>query len=75
MVDLAELVSSFSEVLFSMGQFAFENNGNASSDVIKEALDEYKEAKKGYNGDTSIYDNEINSTLDTFPDLSNIERV
>lgn len=70
--SLAELVSNFSEVFFSLGRFAFASNNQAvilKESALKEALDAYRNVKERYDGDTSVYDNEINRVLDSFPDM------
>jgi len=71
--NLAKLVNSFSAVFFNIGRFAFENKKNL--EPVRVALDAYKTIKERYAEDTSVYDHEINSALDTFPDLNTLPRV
>lgn len=71
--DLANLVNKFGEVFFSLGEFSFRED--ASVDVVRRTLDEYREAKKGFNCNTLVYDNEINTSLETYEELNSLERV
>ncbi len=70
---LEHLVNGFGEVFFCLGGFAYDEDYKLED--VNEALDAYRKIKEEYPGDTTIYDLEINCTLDTFPDLRDIPRV
>lgn len=72
-VDLAALVRSFSDVFFELGAFATSEDIDVND--VKDAVEGYIATRAGYHGDTSAYDNVINLSLQTYPDLDHIPRV
>jgi len=70
---LENVVVSFGEIFYRLGKFSF--NQECKPEEIVEAVSLYVQEKSRYKGDTQVFDYQINSTLDTYPDLENVPRV